>query len=109
MNCKLSNFELATFTMISLLLVVIVIVSPVSSSAQTIEAYQQLAAENNPAVRAEFQKYLASLEEEPQVSALPDPEVAFAYFISPIETRLGPQQARISIDSDVSMVWQLIG
>src|SRR6056297_508456 len=97
MNFKILNFEQSTFFVTFLLLVAIMIVSPVSSSAQTIEAYQQLAAENNPAIRAEFQKYLASLEEEPQVGALPDPEVAFAYFISPIETRLGPQQARISL------------
>src|SRR6056297_1737566 len=97
MNFKILNFEQSTFFVTFLLLVSIMIVSPVSSSAQTIEAYQQLAAENNPAVRAEFQKYLASLEAEPQVGALPDPELAFAYFISPIETRLGPQQARISL------------
>jgi outer membrane protein TolC len=31
------------------------------------------------------------------MGVLPDPEVAFAYFISPIETRLGPQQARVSL------------
>ncbi len=70
---------------------------PMSVTAQSIEDYQQMAAENNPEVRAAFQQYLSSLEVESQVGALPDPEVAFAYFISPIETRLGPQQARISL------------
>ena len=76
-------------------LLLIAITVPVHS--QSIHDYQQIAAENNPEVRAAFQQYLASLEEGPQVSVLPDPEVAFAYFISPIETRLGPQQARISL------------
>ncbi len=70
---------------------------PTSLTGQSIQEYQHLAAENNPEVRAAFQQYLSSLEEGPQVGALPDPEVAFAYFISPIETRLGPQQARISL------------
>jgi outer membrane protein TolC len=70
---------------------------PLSAFSQTIQDYQQIAAENNTDVRAAFQQYLASLEDTPQVGALPDPEVAFAYFISPIETRLGPQQARISL------------
>ena len=66
-------------------------------NAQSIEDYQQIAAENNPEVRSAFHQYLASLEEPDQIGALPDPEVAFAYFISPIETRVGPQQARISL------------
>ncbi len=79
------------------ILLTLLLVLPVSLFAQTIQDYQQIAAENNPEVRTAFQQYLASLEERPQVGTLPDPEVAFAYFISPIETRLGPQQARISV------------
>ncbi len=70
---------------------------PVSLIGQSIEDYQQIAAENNPEVRSAFHQYLASLEEPSQMGALPDPEIAFAYFVSPIETRLGPQQARISL------------
>ncbi|WP_421774947.1 TolC family protein [Gracilimonas sp.] len=84
-------------TLRSLRLVIMVVLVPFSLVAQSIEVYQQEAAENNPEVRAAFQQYLSSLEEEPQVGVLPDPEIAFAYFISPIETRLGPQQARISL------------
>lgn len=81
----------------SMRLTILVLLIPVSLTAQSLEDYQQMAAENNPEVRAAFQQYLSSLEDESQVGTLPDPEVAFAYFISPIETRLGPQQARISL------------
>lgn len=88
------RYKFDTLTFVALILLLL---TPTTGNSQSIEVYQQMAAENNPAVRAEFQKYLASLEEEPQVGTLPDPEVAFAYFISPIETRLGPQQARISL------------
>ena len=70
---------------------------PLGSNAQDIRKYQQIAGENNPKLRASFHRYLAALEEGPQVGSLPNPEVSFAYFISPIETRLGPQQARISV------------
>lgn len=84
-------------TMQCLWVILLVLLIPMSVSAQSIAEYQQLAAENNPEVRAAFQQYLSVLEEAPQVGAMPDPEVAFAYFISPIETRLGPQQARISL------------
>ena len=65
--------------------------------AQTLYDYQLEAASNNPSLRASYNHYLSSLEMTPQVSSLPDPEVSFAYFISPVETRVGPQRARISL------------
>jgi outer membrane protein TolC len=40
---------------------------------------------------------MSALEKVPQSKALPDPQLAFAWFISPVETRLGPQQMRISL------------
>jgi outer membrane protein TolC len=39
---------------------------------------------------------MAALEVVPQAKALPDPQIAFAYFISPVETRMGPQEFKIS-------------
>lgn len=67
-----------------------------NSKAQTLNDYQLEAAQNNPELRAAYYEYRAELLKAPQVSTLPDPEIAFAYFISPIETRVGPQQARLS-------------
>lgn len=58
--------------------------------------YLKIAAENNPGLKARFSEYLAALEIVPQVKALPDPQVAFGYFIQPVETRVGPQQFKIS-------------
>ena len=58
--------------------------------------YLHTAAENNPELKARFNEYMAALEVVPQVKALPDPVVAFGYFISPVETRVGPQQFKIS-------------
>ena len=62
----------------------------------SLERYLQVAAENNPGLKARFSEYMASLERIPQAGSLPDPQVAFAYFISPVETRMGPQRFRIS-------------
>jgi len=39
---------------------------------------------------------MAALEVAPQVKSLPDPQLAFGYFIQPVETRVGPQQFKIS-------------
>jgi outer membrane protein TolC len=98
MNSELNNhFALFANPLRTLRLLLFLVVFPLSSFAQNVEDYQQIAAENNPELRASFQQYLSSLEQEAQVGVLPDPELAFGYFISPIETRVGPQQARISL------------
>ncbi len=73
------------------------LVSISNLKAQTLQSYQQEAAQNNPELYALFLNYRSALEERSLTGTLPDPEVAFAYFISPIETRLGPQKARISV------------
>lgn len=56
----------------------------------------QIAAENNAQLKMQFNEYMAALERAPQVKALPNPQVAFAYFIQPVETRVGPQQFKFS-------------
>lgn len=66
-------------------------------SQNELNRYLELAAKNNPGLQAKFKEYMASLESIPQAKALPDPELAFAYFIQPIETREGPQNFKISI------------
>jgi len=61
-----------------------------------LEGYLENAAQNNPGLKAKFNDYLAALERAPQLKALPDPQVAFAYFIKPVETRMGPQEFKFS-------------
>jgi outer membrane protein TolC len=78
-------------------MILLILVIPGTLSAQKeVDPYLEMAAENNPGLRAKFNQYLASLEQVPQVRSLPDPQLAFGYFISPVETRVGPQQFRIS-------------
>ncbi|MEE4215132.1 MAG: TolC family protein, partial [Bacteroidales bacterium] len=62
-----------------------------------LEPYLLMAAENNPGLQASFNEYMAALEQVPQAGSLPDPQLMFSYFISPIETRMGPQQLRLSL------------
>ncbi len=65
--------------------------------SQSLEDYYKIAAENNPGLQAAFKEYEAALEKVPQVSTLADPTFSFGYFISPVETRVGPQLARFSL------------
>lgn len=72
------------------------LISFMASAQDDLNIYLQTAAKNNPGLQAKFNAYLAALEIAPQAKALPDPVVAFAYFISPIETRNGPMQFKIA-------------
>ncbi len=67
------------------------------AGAQSPESYFRTAAENNPGLQAKYKDFEAALQRVPQVSALPDPAFSFGYFISPVETRLGPQKAKFSL------------
>lgn len=91
----LRNQSLYALRLIPMLVVLLLL--SYTAQAQTIAEYQQEAAQNNPELKAKYQQYLAALEESPIMGTLPDPEVSFSYFIKPIETRVGPQQGRISV------------
>ena len=67
-----------------------------ASSQNYLDRYLEVAAKNNPRLQSRFNDYMAALEVVPQVKTLPDPQVAFGYFIKPVETRLGPQEFRFS-------------
>ncbi|PIB37431.1 transporter [Reichenbachiella sp. 5M10] len=65
--------------------------------SQSLEEYLQMAGENNPGLKAEYAAFEAAMQRVAQTNALPDPTLSFGYFVSPIETRLGPQQAKLSL------------
>lgn len=65
--------------------------------AQKLENYLQIAAENNPKLKAAYAEFEAALQEAPQVKSLPDPTLTMTAFGSMVETRLGPQEARFSL------------
>ena len=67
------------------------------SHAQSINDYLNQAADNNPSLKASYMEFEASMKKVTQVNALPDPKLSLGYFISPIETRVGPQRAKVSL------------
>ena len=75
---------------------ILLLISSMVSAQDGLNRYLQTAAENNPGLKAKFNNYMAALEKAPQVKGLPDPQIAFGYFIMPVETRVGPQQFKIS-------------
>jgi outer membrane protein TolC len=79
-----------------IIIVILVLFSTFLSAQDMLNSYLLTAAENNHALKAKFSEYHASLEKVPQVGTLPDPIFTFGYFISPVETKNGPQQAKFS-------------
>lgn len=88
------------------LLAVGVAACPVSGEAQSVSdanvpgaltEYLEYAALHNAGLKAVFEQWKAALEEIPQAEALPDPRFTYGYFIKEVETRVGPQQQRVSI------------
>ena len=85
-------------TIYNLIIIAILAILALDITAQDdLNAYLKEAGENNPELQTAYNEYYAALERVPQVSALPDPKISFGYFISPVETRLGPQQFKASV------------
>jgi len=68
-----------------------------ASFSQSLEDLQHRAAENNLELKAQFKRFEAQLEGITQAKSWQDPNLSFGYFISPTETRVGPQIARFSL------------
>ncbi len=81
----------------SLLMISMLAMGAHGSLAQTLEEYFEIAAEHNPGLQATYLEYEIAMEKIPQVNSLQDPVFSFGYFISPVETRVGPQRAKFSL------------
>ena len=75
----------------------LMLLQPFFLTAQTLEEYFVIAAQNNPKLQADYKAFEIALQKIAQVNALPDPNLSLGYFISPIETRVGAQQARFEL------------
>ena len=56
----------------------------------------RVAVDRNPKVKAAKARWQATIEQYPQVTALPDPMFMYGYFLRSVETRVGPQRHRVS-------------
>ena len=63
----------------------------------TLDDYLQFAALHNPDLEAAFNRWKASQEKALQVQSLPDPRLTYTYFITNVETRVGPQRHKIDL------------
>ena len=81
---------------IKYIIILIILISHLTTYAQdSLSYYLELAAKNNPGVKAKYMEYSAALEKVPQASSLPDPEIQFGYFIKPMQLMAGNEVADI--------------
>ncbi len=71
--------------------------APTLTPGASPDEYVRHALRHSPEVEAAYQRWRAAAERLPQVRALPDPRVNFGFFLDEVETRTGPQQARVGV------------
>ncbi len=66
-------------------------------AAGTLGSYLAHALEQSPEVRAAFSQWKADVHRIARARRLPEPTLSFGYFIRSVETRVGPQRARVGL------------
>jgi len=61
----------------------------------------QIALENNSDILSARSQLVESTEKIRQAGVLPDPKLGVEYFLQPVETRTGPQEASISLNQSI--------
>lgn len=59
--------------------------------------YVALALQHNPEIQAAFERWAAGVMRISRARQLPEPTLSFGYFLRSVETRVGPQHARLSL------------
>ena len=80
---------------------------PVMGIDSSPESYVRYALFHSPIVERAYQRWRAASERLPQVRALPDPRLNIGFFIDEVETRVGPQQAKIGIQQTFPWIGKL--
>jgi len=70
------------------------------SPSAGLQDYLKYAALNSPSLKAAFYNWKAALDKTGYAGALPDPMLSYGYFIEQVETRVGPQEFRLSLKQE---------
>jgi outer membrane protein TolC len=98
------------FTFLLLLIPPILSSQPVFSTEKTegtLSAYLEQALTGNDSLRAARARLRAATAKTRHSGTLPDPKLTVQYYLQPIETRTGPQQASIGITQATSWFGKL--
>lgn len=80
-----------------ILIIILSMAAAAGLSAQALEDYLAMAADNNPGIRARQTEFLAALQRIPQAKALPEPQVNASVFIRRMMLPMGDQLGSVSV------------
>lgn len=80
-----------------LLSLTLISISSYAQKTDSLSHYLEIAARNNPGVKADFMAYKASLEKVPQAGAYQDPQLDMGFFLEPMELIDGRQVAEFKL------------
>ena len=63
----------------------------------SLAGYVAYAMKNSPALAAQFERWRASVYRISKARRLPDPVISYTYYVSSVETRVGPQRHKVSL------------
>ncbi|MBW2454384.1 MAG: TolC family protein [Deltaproteobacteria bacterium] len=72
-----------------------------------LETYVAYALRNSPALRAKFDEWQAATHRIAQHRRLPEPTFTYGFYVSQVETRVGPQRHRFSLSQNIPWPTQL--
>ena len=73
----------------------------------TPESFIRYALYHSPTVERAYQQWRAASERLPQVRSLPDPRLNIGFFLDEVETRVGPQQAKVGVQQTFPWIGKL--
>tara|TARA_R110002096_G_scaffold173781_10_gene349226 strand:- start:194122 stop:195576 length:1455 start_codon:yes stop_codon:yes gene_type:complete len=73
----------------------------------TPESFVRYALYHSPTVGQAYQQWRAASERLPQVRSLPDPRLNIGFFLDEVETRVGPQQAKVGVQQTFPWIGKL--
>lgn len=86
----------------------LILFMPTTLSGQSIDSLIEMAIQNNHGLKSLSLEYEAAQQKAGQVGGLPDPRVSLGLGVSPIQTRLGPQVARVGVQQAIPQKGLLI-
>ncbi len=80
---------------------------PAPDKGADLDRYLRFGVLNNSGLRAAFDRWRAAMQRLPQARALPDAQMSFTFFVEQIQTKTGPQRARLMLSQKVPWFGEL--
>jgi len=79
----------------------------VKSDNPFLESYEQYAIKQNPSIQAAYHNWKASRDRVKISTRIPNPTISLGYFLTPVETAVGPQEYKISFSQPIPWLKKL--